>query len=208
MASETPAAASKTAPRQRRFSKALLNDAGESLDADEIEAVTGLAIYVDGKPVNFSLDSLTEPVLKRLLFDGLYDRLTRAVHSAKPVADTRDAAVEVIYAAFEKLKVGDFKRHRKPSDGSGAPRAFDPSRFKSAIYAAAKALGKEISEEKYARLIAQLGSMSGKDRQKFIATNFLRDPHFKLAWDKPVFDKKKAALKRGELASSVADLAA
>jgi hypothetical protein len=192
--------------RERRFSKTLLDDDGRTLDADEIENVTALGIVVDGVPHKISLEGLDELVLKRLIIDGLYDRLTRSVHAAKPAAANREAAIEVINETFNKLKAGDFKRHRK--SGLNAPRAFDPSRFKTAIYAAAKALGKEISEEKFERLLNQLSCMSGKDRQTFIQKNFMRDPHFKTAWEKPVLDKKKALIKKGELESSLEDLAA
>ena len=196
------------AARERRFSKCLLDDEGRVLDADEIEAVTTLGIVVDGTTFPVSLEGFDELVLKRLIVDGLYDKLTRAVHTAKPTASSREAAIEVITEAFNKLKAGNFKRQKRSSGENAVSRVFDPSRFKTALYAAAKMLGRELSDEKVERILDQLSAMSGKDRQTFIQKRFMRDPHFKTAWEKPVLDKKRAQIKRGELESSLADLAA
>ena len=192
--------------RERRFKKFFLDDEGRALDGDEISAVNTLGLEIDGEVLRVDLEGFDEVVLKRLIFDGLYDKLTRAVHSAKPAAASREAAVEVVLEAYEKIKTGNFKRERK--SGVAAPRAFDPTRFKTAVYAAAKAMGQALSDEKFERLVARLGDMTGKDRQKFIAQNFMRDPHFKTAWEAPVLAKKKAAIKKGELESSIAELAA
>jgi hypothetical protein len=192
--------------RERRFKKLFLDPEGRHLDADEIESVTALGIEIDGEIMQVDLEGFDETVLKRLIFDGLYDRLTRAVHAAKPAAASRDEAQAVIEETYAKIKGGNFKRERK--SGVAAPRAFDPTRFKTAVYAAAKALNQAISDEKFERLLERLSSMSGKDRQGFIQKNFMKDPHFKTAWEAPVLAKKKAAIKKGEMESSLADLAA
>ncbi len=190
--------------RERRFKKLYLGAESKVLDGDEIEDAVALGIEIDGQILELELEGINELVMKRLLFDGLYDRLTRAVHTAKPKATDTDAAMAVIEEVFAKVKSGSFKKTR--TGGSGAPRSFDPSRFKTAVYAAAKAMGQSISEEKFERLLQRLTDMSGKDRQSYISKNFLRDPNFKVAWEAPILAKKKAAIKKGEVQSALADL--
>lgn len=198
----------ETAPatRERRFKKLFLGAEGQHLDADEIGDVHALGIEIDGRVTSVQLKEFGENALKRLVLEGLYGMLTRAVHAAKPAAETPEEALEIILAAQEKIKAGNFKRDRK--SGISSPRAFDPTRFKTAVYAAAKSLNQVISEEKFERLLGQLSAMSGQDRQRFISKNFMRDPHFKTVWDKPILEKRKALIKKGELESSLADLTA
>jgi hypothetical protein len=196
----------ETKSRERRFKKYFLDSEGKALDADEMDKVEALGIEIDGEVLSIDLEGFDEAILKRLIMNGLYDHLTRAVHSAKPAAASREEAVRVVEEAYAAIKTGAFKRPRTP--GVSAPRPFDPTRFKTAVYAAAKALNQPISDEKFDRLLERMSGMSGKDRQSFINKNFMKDPHFKQAWEAPVLAKKKAAIKKGELESSLTDLAA
>ncbi len=187
--------------RERRFKKVLLDDEQRVMGADELDAVTTLGIEIDGEVTHISLDGLNETVLKRLIIDGLYSHLTRAVHAAKPKADDAETAVKVIHESYAKLKDGVFRRPRASS--VGPIRAFDTLRFKTAIAAAAKAMNKTLNDEKLDGLLLKLSSMCGKDRQKYMQKTFMSDPHFKQAWEAPILAKKKAAIKKGEVESAL-----
>jgi hypothetical protein len=193
------------ATRERRFKKIFLDSDSNHLDADEYGSATQLGIEVDGELLTFDVD-FDEQTILRLMLDGLYDRLTRAVHSAKPAASTRDEATRVITEAYDKIKEGDFKRERKA--GISAPRPFDPARFKTCLYAMAKRLGQTVSEEKYNRLLAQLTGMGGKDRQAFIQKNFMRNIHFKEAWNAATIAEQKAKRKHEPVTDVVLELLA
>lgn len=180
--------------RERRFKKIFLDADGAALDHDEISDAKALGIEIDGKVLSVDIDDFDEATLKRLVFDSVYDKLTRAVHSAKPAADTREAAVSVIQAAYVKIQAGDFKRASR--EGGREPRVFDPTRFIFAIKATAKALGRTIPEHKLTARVNELAEMRSEDRQKFLNKNYMKDPFFREAWNKFILDQKKAEAKK------------
>src|SRR5208283_3897773 len=64
--------------RERRFKKLYLGAESKVLDGDEIEDAVALGIEIDGEILELELEGINELVMKRLLFDGLYDRWRRA----------------------------------------------------------------------------------------------------------------------------------
>lgn len=193
----------QTKTRERRFGKAFFDHAGNEVDGSNPQGVVYLGVQVDGEIVKLDVEELSQEAWMRLALDGLYEKLTRSVHTAKPKAIDTNSAIEVLNQTFTQIKTGKFRKSRT---GSRGPREFDVERFKNAVVAGAKGNGVKVSEEKLGRLLEIVQSMSGKDRQKYIQEKYMKDPYFKTAWEKPIIDKKKAALKSGEIESAFADL--
>ena len=196
--------AETTATRERRFHKHYLAE-GNPVERDEIAKADQLGIEVDGVIVNIDFSDLSDDLYRILVFDGLYDKLTRAVHTAKPKASDKETAIAIIRETFEALKSGKYRKTRM--GGGGGHREFDKARFEAALRAGAKAANHTLVDEKVAKLINKVCLMDGKTRQKYLQQNFMADPHFKAAWEKPILDKKKAEIKKGERRSAFAMLA-
>ena len=190
--------------RVHRFSKALYDSHGTEVDGTSIDEGTALGIEVDGRLVKLVLSELSEEAFMRLAIDGLYDKLTRAIHASKPKAVDTDSAIKVMEDTFAQIKTGKFKKGRK--GGIRGPKTFDEQRFRDAVLAGAKGNGVKVSEEKFERLLSNVKTMSGKDRQKYINDKFMKDPYFKTQWEKPVLEAKKAKIKSGEVESMFSDL--
>jgi hypothetical protein len=191
------------ATRERRFHKHYLA-AGKPVERDEIANADQLGIEVDGEIVNIDFSDLSDDLYRVLVFDGLYDKLTRAVHTAKPKATDKARAIDIINETFEALKSGKYRKTR--AGGAGRHREFDQDRFRNALLAGAKAANHTLADDKVTKLVTKLVGMEGKARQKYIQQNFMADPHFKTAWEKPILDKKKAEIKKGERKSAFAML--
>src|SRR5208282_421152 len=136
--------------RERRFSKQFLSSTGNELDGADINAVYSLGIAIDGHTLSLSLEDLSEDTIKRLVLDGLYDRITRSVHAAKPKAMDAESAIKVMEDTFAQIKSGKFRKGRKGGIGTG-PRTFDAIRFREAVVAGAKGNGVKVSDEKLDR---------------------------------------------------------
>jgi hypothetical protein len=194
----------QTASRERRFRKVFFNKDGQELQHAELSHIYGIGIQVDDTDtLKLDLEGLQEPVMRRLLLEGIYDKVTRAVHTAKPKPESTEAAIKVMGDTFDKIKEGTFRKPR--IGGPGAPKSFDRDRLRNALTAGAKGSNLSINDEKLDRLVEKFANMSGKERQAEI-TKFMKDPHFKTAWEKPVLDRKKQAIKKGEVVSMFADL--
>ena len=188
-------ATQEKASREHRFKKVFLDN--EGTEVDDIDAAFGLGVMVDGTKITFSLEDLNENTYKRLVLDGLYDKLTRAVHASKPKAKDTDSAVNVMEEAFAQLKSGKFRKSR--AGGTRGNRVFDIERFKRALIAGAnaafKGTNRKISDAKVHEKALEMQSMSGKERQKYLQKNYLINPYFKIEWERELVEKKKKAIK-------------
>jgi hypothetical protein len=203
--------------RQRRFSRAYVNEEGAELDEDKLVVgetaesngeiqVRSVIVKVDGQPIKFDLD-LGQGTLIKLACEALYERLTRSVHAAKPVASDTESAVKVMEATYAAIKTGTAKKGRR---GGGGGRAFDVDafkvRFKNALIAGAKGNNIKFTEPKVDNIVNIMVGKSGKERQEILQKKYLKDPYFKIVWDKPIIEKKKAQIKAGQVESAFADL--
>jgi len=196
-----------TKTRERRFSKVFLAEDKSEVDGADIGQVENLGIRVDGQLISFDLTQLPGETLTRLAFDAIYDKLTRSVHAAKPTASDTESAIKVIEETFAIIKSGKLSKSR---GGGGRGRAFDTEafkvRFRNALKAGAKAMKVNLSEAKVENYVNAMLTKSGKERQDLLTKKYFKDPYFKAEWDKPVLEKKKAAIKSGEVESPYADL--
>jgi hypothetical protein len=198
--------------RTRRFSRAYYNAENVELDDNALTDQTGnllvhaIGVNVDGHLVKFDLDFANNTMVK-LACEALYERLTRSVHAAKPVASDTESAVKVMEATYAAIRSGQAKKGRR---GGGGGRAFDADafklRFKNALIAGAKGNNIKFTEAKVDHIVDIMISKSGKERQELLQKRYFKDPYFKTVWDKPIIEKKKAAIKAGEIESPFADL--
>jgi hypothetical protein len=202
--------------RQRRFSRIYLDEQGSELDDTKLVEesdnavdilVNTINIRVDGEDVPFSYKAIPYNTIVKLACEALYDRLTRAVHAAKPVASDTESAIKVMEATYEVIRSGKAKKGRR---GGGGGRVFDAdafrARFKPALIAGAKGNNIKFNDAAVERVVESMVSKSGKERQEILQKRYFKDPYFKVVWDKPVIEKKKAAIKAGEVESAFSDL--